>query len=483
MESILRRHDHAVVVGTKAKTDRIELSLYLDPSTTQEKYQQVISYLQAHGAEVTAQNPMRHHLEVRATVGAIFDVFGVILAEFSDNESQGFFAPDREPTLPEELSALVAILGLDSSTQAHPRFRPATAPTTSYLPTQVAAAYDFPKVAAQGHSVALIELGGGFRQTDITNYFTRQGLPVPNVRALSVDGGINNPTNPSSADGEVMLDIEVLGSVATGAAIDVYFAPNTDRGFIDAVSEASAPTGPMPDAISISWGGPEPTWSASSLNLMQSIIADATARGITVTVAAGDNGSSDGLNDGLAHVDFPASAPNALACGGTHLELTSSGTIGLQTVWNDLAIGDGASGGGISSFFPLPSYQANANIGSSANPGGGTGRGVPDVAGNADPQTGYQILVDGTNLVVGGTSAVAPLMAGLIVAIAVTTGVRPGFVQPSWYPLEASTRTTTMPAFYNVTEGNNGAYRAHPGWNACAGLGSPYGNRLNAPRP
>ncbi|WP_276961397.1 S53 family peptidase [Ferrimicrobium acidiphilum] len=457
----------------------MEVSLYYEPSATESEYAQLRSYLQSHGVEVTTESPLRHHLSLRASVEALNALLGIGLTEFVDSELGNFFAPDQEPVLPPALSIVTAILGLDSAVQARPRFRPATKPALSYLPTQVAKAYDFPSASAVGHSVALIELGGGFRQADVTNYFTTQSLPVPVVTAISVNGGVNDPTTANSADAEVMLDIEVLGSVAPGVTIDVYFAPNTDRGFIDAVSEASAPGGPMPDAISISWGGPESTWSKSSLSLMQSVIADATARGITVTVAAGDNGSSDGLTDGLAHVDFPASAPNALACGGTHLDLTSTGAIAAQTVWNDIAIGDGATGGGVSSFFPLPNYQAHANVPPSINPGGSIGRGVPDVAGNADPQTGYQILVDGTAMVVGGTSAVAPLMAGLIVQLAIATTARPGFVQPAWYPLEQSTRTTKAPAFFNIVKGNNGAYDAGPGWNPCTGLGSPYGGRLD----
>jgi kumamolisin len=481
MESILRRHERAVAIGSKPEGDLVEISLYFEPSTTDAAYAQMLAYLQEHDVEIIAESRPRRHLSLRTSIEMLRNLIGITLTEFTDEELGNFFAPDQEPVLPPALSIVIAILGLDSAAQARPHFRIATEPSLSYLPTQVARAYDFPSASADGHSVAIIELGGGFRQADVNNYFTPQGLPVPVVTAVSVDGGTNNPTTANSADAEVMLDIEVLGSVAPGVAINVYFTPNTDRGFIDAVSEASAQTGPMPDAISISWGGPESSWSKSSLLLMQSIIADATARGITVTVAAGDNGSSDGLADGLAHVDFPASAPNALACGGTHLDLTSTGAIAAQTVWNDTAIGDGATGGGVSSFFPLPNYQTHANIPPSVNPGGVVGRGVPDVAGNADPQTGYQILVDGTAVVVGGTSAVAPLMAGLIAQLAVTTATRPGFVQPTWYPLEQSTCTTNTPAFFNITKGNNGAYQAGPGWNACTGLGSPYGARLDTP--
>ncbi|WP_298212404.1 S53 family peptidase [Ferrimicrobium sp.] len=478
MESILRVHERASRLRAKPSSDVIELSIYCDPATSDGDFAELVRTLEENGIEVTAYHPGRHHIAVRMTVEAVAAIFGVTLAEFVDDELGNFFAPDQEPTIPAELTKIVAILGLDSAPQAYPRFRPATQPSVSYLPSQVAKAYDFPTAPATGRSVALIELGGGFRQTDIINYFQTQGLPIPSVAAFSVDHGANDPTTPNSADAEVMLDIEVLGSVANGATIAVYFAPNTDRGFIDAISEASAATDPIPDAISISWGGPESTWAKSSLLLMQSVIAEATTRGITVTVAAGDNGSSDGVNDGLSHVDFPASAPNALACGGTHLELTPQGGIALQTVWNDTAIGDGATGGGVSAFFPLPDYQDHAGVPPSANPRGAVGRGVPDVAGNADPQTGYQILVDGTSIVVGGTSAVAPLVAGLIVQLTIATKAHQGLVQPTWYPLEQATRDSTTPAFYNITEGNNGAYQAHVGWNACTGLGSPYGDRL-----
>lgn len=479
MESILRHHDNATRLGTKPLTDFVDLSLYCESTMSEAEYADLVAFLESSGVALTAEHPLRHHLGIRITAEAVTTILGVTLIEFIDDELGHFFAPDQEPTMPPEFSKVVAILGLDSAPQAQPRFRPATQPSVSYLPIQVAKAYRFPAASAVGRSVALIELGGGFRQADVTTYFQSQGLPVPTVTAVSVDGGVNAPTTASSADAEVMLDIEVLGSVAPGAGIDVYFAPNTDRGFIDALSEASAPTGPMPDAISISWGGPESTWAPNSMLLMQSVIAEATTRGITVTVAAGDNGSSDGLNDGLSHVDFPASAPNALACGGTHLELTPQGTIAAQRVWNDTAIGDGATGGGVSTFFPLPSYQAHADVPPSVNPGGTVGRGVPDIAGNADPQTGYQILVDGSSIVVGGTSAVAPLMAGLIVQLAMATTTRPGFVQPTWYPLEQATRGSAAPAFFNIIEGNNGAYQAHVGWNACTGLGSPYGDRLD----
>ena len=252
-------------------------------------------------------------------------------------------------------------------------------------------------------------------------------LPVPSVTAVSVDGASNAPgSDPSGADGEVLLDIEVAGSVAPGAAQVVYFAPNTDQAFVDAISAAAHAT-PTPIVISISWGGPEDTWSAQSRTAIDQALSDAAALGITVTVAAGDNGSSDGVTDGKNHCDYPASSPYALACGGTRLDAdTGTGAISSETVWNDGASG-GATGGGVSAMYSVPSWQASAGV----PPASGTGgRGVPDVAGNADPQTGYQVLVDGKQVVYGGTSAVAPLWAALIARLAQATGRQFGLMQP-----------------------------------------------------
>ncbi len=204
----------------------------------------------------------------------------------------------------------------------------------------------------------------------------------------------------------------------------MYFAPNTDQGFLDAVSNA-AHAQPTPAAISISWGGPESSWTAQSMNALDQAIADAVALGVTVCVASGDNGSGDGVSDGQPHVDFPASSPHALGCGGTSLQADpATGVISSETVWNDGG-GGGAGGGGVSGQFPLPAWQATAGV----PPGpadGSAGRGVPDVAGNADPATGYQVLVDGQQTVIGGTSAVAPLWAALVSRLVQSLGRQPG---------------------------------------------------------
>jgi kumamolisin len=295
------------------------------------------------------------------------------------------------------------------------------------------------------------------------------------VTAVGVDGGSNSPGQ--EADGEVELDIEVVGGVAPGATQFVYFAANTDQGFIDAISEAVHAT-PTPIAVSISWGQSEDQWSAQSRTAMDQAFADGAALGVTVTVASGDNGASDDPSGQTSvHCDFPASSPHALACGGTKLiGDTSSSAIASEVVWNELASNEGAGGGGVSDVFPLPSFQANAGVSASAASGGGTGRGVPDVAGNADPVTGYLVVVDGQQEPIGGTSAVAPLWAGLIARLAQATGKRFGLLQPLLYAGVAP--GVAQPGFNDVVSGDNGAYKAGSGWDACTGLGSPNGEAL-----
>jgi kumamolisin len=227
-----------------------------------------------------------------------------------------------------------------------------------------------------------------------------------------------------------------------------------------------------PTVVSISWGGPESTWTQQARSALDQAFADAAQLGVTVCVAAGDSGSSDGVGDGKAHVDFPASSPHALACGGTTLRTTTaSGQAGIasETVWNES--GDGATGGGISDAFALPTWQSAAGVPPSANDGH-VGRGVPDVAGDADPATGYQVRIDGTTTVIGGTSAVAPLWAALVALLNQHRGTALGFVNPLLY--------AHPDAFRDVTSGTNGAYAARSGWDACTGLGSPNGAKLLA---
>ena len=378
-------------------------------------------------------------------------------------------------TVPRQLAGVVTgVFGIDDRPQAHAQLRRNAAPAVAaiaFTPTQVATAYAFPPASTgAGETVGILELGGGYSSADLAAYFAQFGQPSPSVTAVGVDGGANSPGTDQNADGEVMLDIEVVGAVAPGAKIAVYFAPNTDQGFIDALSTAVHDTANAPSVVSISWGQSEDAWSSQARGQMEQILVEAAGLGVTVTVAAGDNGSSDGVSDGRSHVDFPASAPHALACGGTSLRV-SGGAIASETVWNDP--GGGATGGGISDQFALPSYQSAAHVPGNADTGS-SGRGVPDVCGDADPQTGYRIRVDGVDETIGGTSAVAPLWAGLIARVNQQLGAPVGFLQPRLYPLLGTA------AFHDITQGGNGAYSAGAGWDPCTGLGSPDGGALAA---
>jgi kumamolisin len=375
--------------------------------------------------------------------------------------------------LPPHLQPMVmAVLGLDNRPVAKPHNRRKKTPQSgSFDPTQLAKLYNFPTgVTGSGQTVAIIELGGGYSAADLQTYFSGLGIKTPSVSAVSVDGGTNQPG--TDADGEVMLDIEVVGATAPGANIAVYFAPNTDQGFVDAISQAVHDTTRKPSIVSISWGGPEDSWTAQSRTAMNAALQDAGAVGVTVTVAAGDDGSTDGVNDNQFHVDFPAASPYALSCGGTKV-VASNGKITSETVWNELTNQEGATGGGVSRFFSLPSYQASARVPVQPNTNF-AGRGVPDVSGDADPTTGYNVLVDGKKQVIGGTSAVAPLWAGLLALINQQLGSPVGFVNPLLYQIGEA-------AFEDITSGNNGTtgtFAAGPGWDACTGLGSPNGAAL-----
>ncbi|HEY7175415.1 MAG TPA: S53 family peptidase, partial [Micromonosporaceae bacterium] len=336
--------------------------------------------------------------------------------------------------------------------------------TRSYSPREIAAAYGFPTdVDGTGQTVAIIELGGGFRPDDLDAYFAGVGLRTPSVEAIGVDGATNAPG--TDADGEVMLDIEVVGAVAPGAAIAVYFGPNTTDGFYDAIASAVHDTKRRPSIISISWGQAEAGWTASQMDAYDALFADAAAANITVYAAAGDNGATDGDSDGELHVDFPASSPSVVGCGGTKLVI-SNGAISRETVWNELKSGNGATGGGISAHFGTPAYQSGIGI---------DGRGVPDVAGDADPLTGYAVRVDGQDTTIGGTSAVAPLWAGLTALANQRNGAPAGAPHARLY--------ATPTAFRDITSGDNDGFAAKAGWDACTGLGSPAGDRVAAVMP
>lgn len=313
---------------------------------------------------------------------------------------------------------------------------------TSYTARQVALAYGCPvdRFDGTGVTIGVIELGGAVNLADLKT----AGLPTGNITVVGVDGGQAVSDGPQGADGEVALDVQVIASVAPGAKQRLYFAPNTDSGFIDAVKQAAGEC----DFISISWGGAESSWATASVKAFSTVLAAARAKGATVFAAAGDNGSRDGTTTDTA--DYPASDPSVVGCGGTRLLLNTDGTRASETVWDDNDL-TSATGGGISRLFP--------------------GRQVPDVAGNADPVTGYHTVVDGQAVIAGGTSAVAPLYAAMSAVLKQAHPVAFDFL---------NVVQTNPTICFDVTIGGNGGFKAGPGRDNTTGFGIVSWDRLLA---
>jgi kumamolisin len=437
-------------------------------------------FARANGLTVVDANAARRSVVLGGTVAKFSAAFGVKLTTYDHPDGGSFRGREGPIYIPADLADIVqGVFGLDDRPAARPHLRRITdlqgipslaaATQSSFSPAQVGQLYDFPTgINGQGECVAIIELGGGFKTSDLKTYFQALGIPQPKVLAVSVDHGKNAPSGPNGADGEVMLDIEVVGAVAPGAKIVVYFAPNTDQGFIDAITTAAHDTTNRPSVISISWGSPEVNWTQASVQAMDQAFQAAAAMGVTVYCASGDNGANDfppgpGQQPGN-HADFPASSPHVVGCGGTHITVANN-AISNEVVWNDP--GDGASGGGFSTLFPRPSWQPAVT--------GQNSRGVPDVCGDASPLSGYAVRVDGQNTTIGGTSAVAPLWSGLTALLNQQLGKPIGFVNPSLYALASSSG-----ALVDITQGNNNGFQAGPGWDPCTGLGRPDGAKLLA---
>jgi kumamolisin len=466
------------------------------------------AFAHEHGLTVTSVHLSSRIIKLKGTIAAFNSAFGVKLSKIKRG-TEVFRGRKGSILVPAKLHGIITgVHGLDDRSVARPYFRMhsgkkkkganrGNARDRSLAVTDVARLYNHPaKLTGKGQCIALIELntldkkgrvsGTGFKSSDIAAFFKRIGIPAPEIVSVGVDGGANRP-GKSSTDEEVVGDIEVAGAIAPGAKIAVYFAPSTTKGFIDAVNAAVHDAVRRPSIISISWGTtedpdgqPPPGMFFDALN---EAFRDAAAMGITVCVASGDYGSAGMAPadwDGRPHTEFPASSPFVLACGGTKLE-SSNGKIKRETVWNE-GPRRGAGGGGISSHFRLPAYQKKVDA--PKTPNGFKGRGVPDVAGNADRATGYQLVFNGRVHSGGGTSAVAPLMAGLIALInehlVKESGKTSGFVNPLIYAAGSKS------AFRDISEGNNdlhgnlaGKYTARAGsWDACSGIGVADGAKL-----
>ncbi|MGO9783686.1 MAG: protease pro-enzyme activation domain-containing protein [Streptosporangiaceae bacterium] len=438
----------------------------------------VTEFASEYGLAVEESSAPRRTVRLSGAVAQMSKAFGVQLNRYQYSGGT-YRSREGDVQVPRRLADIIKrVSGFTDRPVARPHLLTRPQVVSSFNAAQIGQMYNFPTgVDGAGVCIGIIELGGGYSEQDLNTYFGAIGLATPNVVAVSVDGAANGYEDGSGADGEVELDIEVSGSIAPGATIAVYFAPNTGQGFIDAITTATNDTVNHPAVLSISWGAAEdgPVWTANDLAGMDSAFADAAYAGITVLAAAGDNGSNDDMYDGQAHCDFPASDPNVIACGGTTLQVNTNETID-EIVWN-IPFSGWATGGGISDEFGLPSWQEGKGVPPSVNNGVTIGRGVPDVAADADPNTGYDVVIDGSWTVEGGTSAVAPLYAGLFALIDESLGFPVGFVTPYLYSLYQTA------AFLDITQGTNEVppapgYSASAGWDACSGLGRINGNNL-----
>jgi kumamolisin len=472
----------AVAVGPSDARERVEVTVHLRPSAplpdiaadpdaqltrgalgrrhgaTPEDVAAVEDFARANALDVVAARPAERAVVLGGSVRALGRAFGVELEryEHAGGAYRGRVGPLHLP--PRLAGTVEGVFGLDDRPQTTPHFRRRAVHREGrggFTPPQVAHLYDFPRhLDGGGQTIALLEVSGGYRRADLDAYFAGLGLRVPRLSNVAVDSGRNSPLgDPSSDDSEVLLDIEVAGALAPGARLAVYWTPNTERGFIDAATRLVHDTTRRPTVLSISWGAAESTWTRQAMHVLDGIFLSAAAVGVTVLAASGDDGSRDGVHDGRAHVDFPASSPHVLACGGTKLHLHRDGRLASESAWSD-------SGGGHSRVFPSPRWQRSRR-----------GRGVPDVAADADPDTGYTVRVDGEDQVLGGTSAAAPLWAALVARANQHRGRPLGLLAPRLYG-------SARDALRDVTQGSNGAYTATVGWDACTGLGTPRATAL-----
>ena len=454
----------------------------------------------AHHLVVTRNEPASARLGLGGTVADISDAFGVKLFDYSHPKLGDFHARTGPVMLPTDIGdAITGVFGLNNQRVMHrlPRRRQtidARMPSGSqsrpwFVPTELASIYNFPDADASSQCIGLLEFGGGVEQSDVTAYFQKIGVPAPSIQIVAVDGVGTDPAADPDSTGEVMLDVDVAGALAGGAKVAVYFSTFDEKGLVDVLSTVINDSANDPAVLSVSWGWDENQpfnngilWSAAAIDHVNQSLLAVAQLGITVCISTGDDGSEAQVQDGHAHVNFPATSPYALAVGGTtlHARKAANGQMAVtEVVWND---GPGSGGGGgISDVTPVPSWQ-EGKVPRSINPGNFAGRAIPDVAANADPNTGYLVMNGGKLGIVGGTSAAAPLWASLITRINALTGARAGNFNALLY-------ATIGPAgiLRDITSGNNdtdglldGQFQAGPGWDACSGWGVPDGAKLLA---
>lgn len=384
------------------------------------------------------------------------------------------------PGKSEEATTLIALLvgGNGVREVQVPASTPEKTPGYFSVP-QLAQLYNFPaNLDGRGQTIGIVEFGGGYRPADLSKYFSSLSIKQPAVTAVSVNGTGNSPGG-SGADAEVELNVEVVGAIAPASQIVVYFSSFTLEGWIDAIHKATRDPAHKPSVLLICWGlsEGENVWTAENMQAVDGALREAADLGITVVVAAGDNGAANAQTDAKLRVDFPASSQWVLAVGGTRMTATGK-QIQSEVPWNDSTGGKqlGATGGGVSDFFPLPAWQSSVKGPLAVS--GKAGRLLPDVAADASAETGIRLVIDGQWQVTGGTSLSSSLWAGLIALLNQGLGRNLGYFNPLLYQ-----KVGPGGSLRSITGGTNGSgavkgYSCGAGWNPCAGWGSPDGQKL-----
>jgi kumamolisin len=486
---------------SKAMT-REDLATY---GASQENIDRVTSVLGKFGLTVVRVHPAARSIRLAGTVSSMENAFQVKLFNYA-HENGNYRGRVGALQIPIELKGIVqGVFGLDNRRVAHRSRQPvrgtsdaksfAAVPASWYTPSKLAAHYDFPTGQGDKQSVGILEFGGGFFEQDLEKFCKLTGGQVPTVKPISTDG---TPTAAKDgAQGEVMLDVEIVAGCCPKSTIVVYFADWSEQGWITALDAATQDKENDPGVLSASWGFAEDAdiWTQQAMTQVNESMKDAAYLGITVCIASGDDGSSDAINDGHAHVNFPSSSPYALSVGGTTI-VSHTGTEG-DIAWKEgdglRADNGGSTGGGASAVFPRPTWQSTVKI-ESVNPGAIVGRVLPDVAANADwTASPYLLVVGGKAQPNGGTSAATPLWASLVTLINEQRGPgnRIGYLTPVLYEAEAGAKagnTVGSEGCTDVLSGNNttdaiGGYSAGPGYDAVSGWGTPNGQKLMASLP
>ena len=474
-ESRRRAGSRSDLAALLARRDRAELSAQRAAALA-EAAEQIRRFADAHHLTVTAIDLARRRIQIIASPSAVESAFATRLHAHEHNGRRLRF-PVRQIRIPRDLRQHVhAVLGLDERPQVARGVRAAAVQGTGagLLPSQVAQLYGMQTGGTgAGQCIGIIQPAGGYDNADLAAACLAMNVAPPATVDIAVGSGHNAFGLDTEADKEVALDLQVAIGVAPGARFAVYFTADSDQGLVDAVTTAVHDTVNRPSVLVTSWGDAEGNWSEPARRAMNAALADAANLGMTVLAAVGDSLATDGLMDGRAHVDYPASSPYVLACGGTRATLTADRLgIAQEQVWNDRTSG---TGGGISDIYPVPAYQSGLPLPPSVNDRGRR-RGVPDLTASAAADPGYRIVVHGNPVVMGGTSAVAPLCGGFLALINERRQSPLGLVHERLYRASGLFRPVTVGD--NRPFGSDIGYDAGAGWSACAGLGVPIGRAI-----